>query len=152
MTPNSNVSKYVSKCRHETFHFQSKRLIIVGDVHGCFDELEKVLHQCNFDNRFDKVVLVGDLVNKGPKSNEVIKFAKKNKFLCVRGNHDEAAMSRIGKCADENIRRGYGYVNELDEDDIAWLHELPYTITIPELDAIIVHAGLVPGICTIWCF
>lgn len=48
------------------------RTIIIGDVHGCFDELQELLKKVNWEREKDRLVFVGDLVNKGPKSLEVI--------------------------------------------------------------------------------
>jgi len=72
-----------------------KRLITVGDVHGCFDELKELLEKCDYQDPDTKVLLVGDLVNKGPKSAEVVRFAKDNNFLCIRGNHDDFILAAI---------------------------------------------------------
>jgi hypothetical protein len=47
------------------------RMIVVGDVHGCHDELSSLLIKCGYDQRSDNLVFVGDLVNKGPKSQQV---------------------------------------------------------------------------------
>lgn len=46
------------------------------DVHGCFDELISLLDKCKYNKNKDKIVLVGDLVNKGPKSLEVLRYVK----------------------------------------------------------------------------
>ena len=69
------------------------RLIIVGDVHGCLEELQELLVKCDYDqSRGDRVILLGDLVNKGPFSAETVKFAREKGFLSVRGNHDDFAL------------------------------------------------------------
>jgi len=47
------------------------RTIVVGDIHGCYDELMALLEKANFDQD-DRVVAVGDLVTKGPKNREVL--------------------------------------------------------------------------------
>jgi predicted phosphodiesterase len=47
------------------------RLLVVGDVHGCFDELQQLLLKVDYKQGRDNLVFVGDLVNKGPKSAEV---------------------------------------------------------------------------------
>lgn len=52
----------------------STRVVIVGDVHACLDELQALLVACAFDASQDQLVLVGDLVNKGPKSVEVLQM------------------------------------------------------------------------------
>lgn len=63
---------------------------VVGDVQGCFDELQLLLQQCGFDPERDRVWLVGDLVNRGPKSLEVLRWAMNlgDACVCVLGNHD----------------------------------------------------------------
>jgi Icc-related predicted phosphoesterase len=47
------------------------RLLVVGDVHGCLDELQQLLQTVDYKQGSDNLVFVGDLVNKGPKSAEV---------------------------------------------------------------------------------
>lgn len=64
------------------------RVIIVGDVHGCYDELKLLLNKCQFKKDVDFLVFVGDLVNKGPKSANVVKYVRELNASCVRGNHD----------------------------------------------------------------
>lgn len=49
----------------------SGRVIMVGDVHGCCDELRHLLRQCQFDHNADFLIFNGDMINKGPKSVEV---------------------------------------------------------------------------------
>lgn len=94
-----------------------ERVIIVGDVHGCLDELLELLQKCDYDKQRDELVLVGDLVNKGPKSVEVVQHVRKNNILCVRGNHDDAALCaalRIGRFAKE-LPESYNYVKDFTE-------------------------------------
>ena len=69
-----------------------QRLIVVGDVHGCFEELKVLLDTVGFESPRDQVLLLGDLVNKGPYSAEVVKYAKERGFLVIRGNHDDSAL------------------------------------------------------------
>jgi hypothetical protein len=69
------------------------RTIAVGDVHGCLDELRDLLRACGHDRHGDRVVLVGDLVAKGPDSQGVIQLARENGVLAVQGNHDAHALA-----------------------------------------------------------
>ena len=70
----------------------TERTIVVGDLHGCYDELLALL----FDIRFgpnDRVVAVGDLVVKGPKNREVLDlFISDPRFSSVIGNQDLALL------------------------------------------------------------
>lgn len=83
------------------------RVVIIGDIHGCFEELVELLNRCSVDENTN-VILVGDLVNKGPYSAEVVAFARRNKFLSVRGNHDEAALKDLHARGNK-----YDYVKNL---------------------------------------
>lgn len=124
------------------------RLIIVGDVHGCYHELLELLEKCNYIPENTQVILVGDLVNKGPHSAEVVQFARKNNFLCIRGNHDHDALVYALKIHPlHSMKPNYlSYLDNLDSDDIEWLKELPYTITLPSRGIGFVHAGLIPNL------
>jgi len=83
------------------------RVIIVGDVHGCL-ELKLLMSVVNFNHTQDKLILLGDLVNKGPNSTGVISFMRelKDTAFAVRGNHDEAALFLRRRC--HRLRQGDG--------------------------------------------
>ncbi|KAJ1969160.1 hypothetical protein H4R35_006217, partial [Dimargaris xerosporica] len=68
---------------------QYERFIIIGDVHGCIDELNQLLESVRYTPGKDHVVFVGDLVAKGPKSYDVVERARELGASCVRGNHDQ---------------------------------------------------------------
>ena len=70
------------------------RVVVVGDIHGCYEELLQLLDMCRVDSD-TSVILVGDLVNKGPFSAEVVRYARLNNLWSVRGNHDEALLKDI---------------------------------------------------------
>ena len=100
----------------DNFH-DSSRLIIIGDVHGCLSELKLLLLQCSYQKEKDKIVFVGDLVNKGPCSAGVIKFVREIGASCVRGNHDDAALCKAlqAKTSGEDLPSHYQYLKELNE-------------------------------------
>ncbi|KAE8915614.1 hypothetical protein PF005_g13594 [Phytophthora fragariae] len=128
----------------------STRLLVIGDVHGCLDELQTLLAACHFTPPRDRLVFVGDLVNKGPKSLDVVRFVRDSNSLCVRGNHDDAALSAYYKWVQGGRVPGsakYPYVEQLEREDVAFLEQLPFSLSLPNHgDAIVVHAGLVAGV------
>jgi len=63
------------------------RIISIGDVHGCIDELQDLLRLCDY-RPGDQVVFLGDLVSKGPDSISVVQMAREIGAIAVRGNHD----------------------------------------------------------------
>ncbi|CBX97202.1 hypothetical protein IAQ61_007386 [Plenodomus lingam] len=79
-----------------------KRLVFVGDVHGCRKELEHLLDKIEFDDERDHLVLTGDMIAKGPDSPGVIKLAQKMGASCVRGNWEDKLLLSIAE-AKENI-------------------------------------------------
>ena len=124
------------------------RIILVGDVHGCLGELRSLLTLARVGDG-DVVMLVGDLVNKGPSSAGVVAFARERGMLAVRGNHDDVAIGYGRLCAEgraDEVPEEWRWTAELSEEDIAFMSELPFSIDIPEHNVVVVHAGLVPGV------
>ena len=68
----------------------------VGDIHGCFTRLQAALDAIGFDPAVDRLFSVGDLVDRGPESMQVLEWLDKPWFHAVQGNHDEMAI-RWGK-------------------------------------------------------
>ena len=128
--------------RHATV-VGAERFLVVGDVHGCLDELQDLLRKARYDDGATRLVLVGDLVNKGPKSLEVIRYCREHEIWAVRGNHDDKCL-RLFDGVDE-LKDEYSYVRDMSEADAAWLRNLPHTLTLPHVDTIVVHAGLRPS-------
>ena len=125
--------------------------VIIGDVHGCLTELDALLRKVRF-TKGDRLVLVGDLVAKGPDSAGVVARARELGALAVRGNHDERVLSwfraeREGRSLERPLGRGHRLVcATLEDEDVAWLEALPLTLRLPEHRVTVVHAGLRPGV------
>ncbi len=65
---------------------------IIGDVHGEFDSLRLLTDKLPKDS---KLIFVGDLVDRGKKSKEVVEFVKSNNYLCVLGNHEKMMLDYL---------------------------------------------------------
>ena len=63
---------------------------VIGDVQGCYDQLMRLLERAGYDERRDVLWFVGDLVNRGPRSAQIVRFAKSlgERQVTVLGNHD----------------------------------------------------------------
>lgn len=121
------------------------RTIIVGDVHGCADELVQLLEVVRFDTG-DRLVFVGDLVARGPDSLGVLDVVHEKGALFVRGNH-EAKLLQANERGDLSMlnpghRRVAEQLRPRDWKLLAWA---PTTLELPEHDLRIVHAGLNPA-------
>lgn len=64
------------------------RDFIVGDIHGMFHLLDQALEEVQFDPAVDRLISVGDLINKGPHPERCLEFLEKPWFFAVRGNHE----------------------------------------------------------------
>lgn len=121
------------------------RTIIVGDVHGCPDELVHLLEQVRFDTG-DRLVFVGDLVARGPDSLGVLDVVHEKGALLVRGNH-EAKLLLAKQRGDLSILNpGHRKVaEELRPRDWKLLEWAPVSLDLPEHNLRVVHAGINPS-------
>jgi Calcineurin-like phosphoesterase len=121
--------------------------IIIGDVHGCLDELLELVQRCG-GGAGTRVVLVGDLVAKGPDSAGVIQWARESGAESVLGNHDDKVLRlRPGSAAaPRDPKRVHAEVaRSLHAPDWHWLAALPLLLPVGRRH-LVVHAGLVPGV------
>ena len=119
----------------------------IGDVQGCYDELCALLDEIRFDPSADRLLFAGDLINRGPKSLEVLRLAESlgDRALNVLGNHD---LHLLAAAEHVRVRKGDtldDILNAEDRDQLFdWLRNCPVLYHDPELDFYLVHAGLVP--------
>jgi len=126
------------------------RTLIVGDVHGCREELEDLLRESGWEEG-DQLAFVGDLVAKGPDSLGVIRLARELGAEAVRGNHDQHCLlwwdaKQNGEPLPELSDAHQQVVERLEDDDWVWLAARPLWLELPEHDALVVHAGLLPDL------
>ncbi len=65
------------------------RDFVCGDLHGCFDLLEKKLASINFNPQIDRLFSVGDIIDRGADSAKALDYLSKSWFHCIRGNHEQ---------------------------------------------------------------
>jgi hypothetical protein len=137
------------------------RTLVIGDVHGCAAELEALLHACELDAG-DRVVLVGDLLTKGPDPFGVLELMRRIGAEATCGNHDAHLLRwKAANSADDDSRwlpwrsatgqqppwlgpSGSAFVPRLSDADWELLAGLPLFLRLPEHGAAVVHAGVDP--------
>ena len=119
----------------------------VGDIQGCYRALQRVLEKASFDRSKDRVWLTGDLVNRGPDSTRVLRWARAlgDRAVVVLGNHDLHLLAIAhGKGTGERCRRTLARI--LEEPDgaelVQWLGR--QKLMHHEDGLAMVHAGLLP--------
>jgi len=118
----------------------------IGDVQGCFEELQELLARIGFERARDRLWFVGDLVNRGPKSLEVLRFVRSlgDAAIVVLGNHDLHLLT---------VAEGFAHIRKDDTihdilaapdrgELLAWLR----TRRVMHVEGryALVHAGLLP--------
>ena len=126
------------------------RLIVIGDVHGCREELQVLLRVCDY-RLGDVLVFLGDLVTKGPDSQGVVQMARELGAYTVRGNHDYEVLRwrealNNGERAPSTPPEHCRIAQQLSNEDYQWLRLSPWYIVCEDLETLFVHAGFVPGV------
>lgn len=118
----------------------------IGDIQGCFEALQRLLDKLGFDPRQDRLWLVGDLVNRGPHSLEVLRFVKSlgSAAITVLGNHDlHLVMLSEGSSRLRDDDTLDSILAAPDREELlAWMRTLP--LMHVENNFAMVHAGLLP--------
>ncbi len=117
------------------------RTVIVGDIHGCFDELLELLEKVDL-RPDDLLISVGDLVDRGPAPGDVVEFFRgRPNSVVLMGNHERKHVREIFSYAQEITRLQLGdrYTETVD-----WMRTLPYYFENEQVR--VVHAAMLPGI------
>lgn len=121
------------------------RTVIVGDVHGCRAELEALLAKVAFAAG-DRLVMVGDLVARGPDPVGTIELLASLGARAVRGNHEDRLL-RFRRRPERPLSNAHrAVVAALHDRHWAFLESLPLWIDLPDHRVRVVHAGVLPGV------
>jgi len=121
----------------------------IGDLQGCFDELKELLDKINFDESNDQLWFTGDLVNRGPKSLECLRFVKAlgDNAVTVLGNHDLHLLA-IANGQEQFMRKAdtlQSILTAFDREELlSWLRQCPLLHHDSDLGFTLIHAGLPP--------
>jgi diadenosine tetraphosphatase ApaH/serine/threonine PP2A family protein phosphatase len=123
------------------------RSIVIGDIHGCYEELEDLLRAAQATAE-DRIFSVGDLVTKGPASREVLEFfCDSRNTQAVLGNHEYALLRYYkGEAVDLEPAQSRAIAELGDAFDslMNWVSGLPHYLDLGS--HMVVHAGIRPGL------
>ena len=120
---------------------------VVGDVHGHWEVLRRALAEVGWSPHRDHLLSVGDLVNRGPASGEVLRFFRDNEGACsmVLGNHELHLLACwLGERKPGPKDTAAALLTDDDDDTLPWLSRQPLLLDVT--NAVIVHAALPHGV------
>ena len=120
-----------------SFRYRKSRTIFIGDVHGCLEELQAMITRLKVTDK-DRVIMLGDLINRGPNSAGVVRFVHNAGFESLMGNHEDEYLAEF-RFEDRYARLREELGHELHD----WIQARPLYIEGERFMA--VHAGLEPG-------
>lgn len=120
------------------------RIIAIGDIHGCHQEFAELLDRVALTPD-DRLILLGDLVNRGPDSNRVIDLALRHRAISLLGNH-EARLLAYRRTRDRQPLKDddEATFDRLEPHHWDYLEKMPLTHEEPELNTVFVHGGFLP--------
>jgi predicted phosphodiesterase len=134
------------KMNYKNIRENYNRTIVLGDIHGCFNEMNELLNQIGFCDS-DLVVAVGDIIDRGPSSWKVANFFQKSKnAICVLGNHERRLLGTVRGTSLPAWSQLHSLSKLQSNEHEFWAHyfeSLPAVIETPHV--IVTHARLDPG-------
>ena len=116
---------------------KAARTVFIGDVHGCLDELQQLIGLLQIKGN-DRVILLGDLINRGPYPVEVVEYVARKGYECILGNHEDYYL--------RNYKHDAKYAKlhkKLGPELREWIKRRP--LYIEDKNFLAVHAGLQPN-------
>ena len=122
----------------------------IGDIQGCYEPLQRLLDQVDFNDRTDRLWFVGDLVNRGPQSLSVLRFVKSLPITprITLGNHDLHLLAIL--FGEHTVRNSDDTLHQIlaapDREELGhWLRKQSILYHEPELNVVMCHAGIAPA-------
>jgi|UniRef100_UPI0040495E36 serine/threonine protein phosphatase 1 len=121
------------------------RIIAIGDIHGCHQEFIELLQLIKLTDE-DRLILLGDLVNRGPDSRKVVQLARERKAISLLGNHERRLLAAKHNPEQIKVRDSErGTFESLQSEDWQYLESMSLTHEIEELNTVFVHGGFLPS-------
>jgi bis(5'-nucleosyl)-tetraphosphatase (symmetrical) len=122
---------------------------VIGDIQGCYEPLLRLLDNLHFNERIDRLWFVGDLVNRGPQSLEVLRFIKSLPIepYITLGNHDLHLLNKLFGNLQRNNKEDtlQSILLASDRDELGhWLRKQRFLYHDLKFNVVICHAGIAP--------
>lgn len=127
-------------------HKKSGRTIIIGDVHGCHLELAQLLREAHVVPGRDRVIFIGDLINKGPDSRRVWDLFCAVQAESIMGNHEWSMLHLLDDAGNKHAKYRDRFAKDFGTSLAAFVEDVrkwPQWLDLG--DYLLVHAGVVPG-------
>ena len=120
------------------------RLFAVGDIHGCHVEFADLLSRLAL-GKDDRLILLGDLINRGPDSRKVVDLAREHRAIPLLGNH-ELRFLKFRRTGDRKYLKDgdTDTYKALRAEDWTYLESMRLHLELPELNTVCVHGGFLP--------
>ncbi len=124
-------------------------IFAIGDIQGCYSELEQLLDRINFDPSEDSLWFAGDIVNRGPESLKALRYVRNlgDQAITVLGNHDMHLLA-MAHSDEPRLKSKDTLAEILDAPDagelLEWMRYRPFLHHDDDLGYALVHAGLPP--------
>lgn len=117
-----------------------KRTMVVGDIHGCLEEFDELLKKIEYKSNEDRLIVVGDLIDRGPDSVGVVRRCRELNLEVTMGNHEYKFLKwwKGNKHYDS-----YPHYSQLSDEDVSYINRMPYYLKLED-NLWVVHAGVKP--------
>jgi hypothetical protein len=116
---------------------------VIGDPHGCLDEVRDLIARAGVGSD-DRIIFAGDLVDRGPQRREMVEFAMEHES--VLGNHEEKILREADWPLERSIPDHRKTREVLQDHHYDYFRWLPLYIRLPEHNAAVLHAGVMPDV------
>jgi serine/threonine protein phosphatase 1 len=141
------------------------KIFAIGDIHGCFEQLQRLIKNLAIDQQYDTLVFIGDYIDRGSSVKEVVDYviglqSKFDNVVCLRGNHEQMFLNYLagtdeemylyngGKATLSSYGISISATPQVRKATIPSSHLLFFQSLLPYYETeeyIFVHAGLMPG-------
>lgn len=124
-----------------------RRTVVIGDIHGCIDEFDELIKTLSYKKEQDRVILLGDLIDRGPDSVGVVRRAREMDLECVMGNHEHKFLKWYRSAGTNvDVYDKLPHYTQFSDEDVRYISQTSNYIKLSEHNIVVVHAGMRSGV------